>query len=72
MKGKKRFFKLKLKPGFPLWNNREIPALGIMVAPINHEGKIFIHASQFSWGKLKAKKVFFWVEGGDQNIMVEI
>ena len=40
-----------------------------MVAPINHEGKIFIHASQFSWGKLKAKKGFFWVEGGDQNIM---
>ena len=43
-----------------------------MVAPINHEGKIFIHASQFSWGKLEAKKDFFFflVEGSDQNIMV--
>ena len=29
-------------------------ALGIMVTPINHESKTFLHVYQFPWVKLKA------------------
>ncbi len=40
-----------LKSGFSLLNHK---ALGIMVTPINHESKTFLHVYQFPWVKLKA------------------